>query len=82
MGRIVSKEEAIKMIENSKAEYILFTEYESAIGISPIPVTICKDKGKMIIRKSEAPISYVDNEIVKTLRLNPTLERMKILMLT
>lgn len=82
MGRIISKEEAIKMIENSNVDFILLTEYEDAMGLSPIPVIICKDKSKTIINKSKSPISYADNEIVKTLRLNPTLERMKILMFT
>ena len=69
MTKILSKKEAIKRLEESDVDFVMFSEYDSIIGIGTEPQQIEKEKGKTMIAGSMSEdIPYSENMFVKTLK--------------
>lgn len=67
--KIVSKEDAHRMIDEAPGNVVKILTYDNRIGISNIGITIKKRKGKKLIDKSKS-IVLIDSNPIQMLNLH------------
>lgn len=69
MGKILSKKEAIRKLEESDIDFVMFAKYDEIVGVSTEPQQIEIEQGKNIITGAICEdIPYSENMFVKMLK--------------